>query len=149
MSNISIFVGTVFGTSTDVANALKKALESHGFSVSCFEPGTLDDFKRAENIIICTSTTGSGDLPDELADLFYQLQDEFPLISTIPFAVIGLGDSSYGETFCGAGKKFDGLLEELQGKRVVPLKCFDATETTEPEKDVLKWVPDYLTHLEQ
>ncbi|HFB64099.1 MAG TPA: flavodoxin [Aeromonadales bacterium] len=149
MSNISIFVGTVFGSSIDVANALKNELEQQSFSVNYFEPGTLDDFIQAENIIVCTSTTGSGDLPDEIADLFYQLKESFPLITGIPYAVIGLGDSSYGETFCGAGRQFDSLLEELQGQRVVPLKCFDAIETTQPEIDVLSWVPEYIKQLQK
>lgn len=149
MSNINLFVGTVFGSSIDVAQALKKELEQQSFSVSYFEPGTLDEFLQSENIIVCTSTTGSGDIPDELADLFYQLKESFPLITNIPYAVVGLGDSSYGETFCGAGRQFDSLLEELQGHRVLPLKCFDAIETTQPEIEVLSWVPEYIKQLQK
>ncbi len=147
MSRISIFIGTVFANSREVAESVKTELEKAHFEVESFEQGTIDDFKKADNLIFCSSTTGSGDIPDELAELYYQLGEEFPLISGRSFAVIGLGDSSFGETFCAAGKKLDSLLEELQGQRIMPFLCFDAIETVEPEVDVLKWVPEYVMAL--
>lgn len=57
-----------------------------------------------------------------------------------PFAVAALGDSSYGESFCGAGKQFQALLNELQATAVADLLEVDAMETLEPEKDVVEWV---------
>ena len=57
-----------------------------------------------------------------------------------PFAVAALGDSSYGDSFCGAGKQFQALLTELQADAVADMLEIDAMETLEPEKDVLEWV---------
>ena len=72
------------------------------------------------------------------------LRDAFPLMEQKPFAVAALGDSSYGDTYCGAGKQVFELLEELQGKAVSPLLEVDAIETLEPEKDVVDWVSGIL-----
>ena len=56
------------------------------------------------------------------------------------FAVAALGDSSYGDSYCGAGKQFHALLTELQGNAVADMLEVDAIETLEPEKDVVEWV---------
>ena len=50
--------------------------------------------------------------------------------------VATLGDSSYGDSYCGAGKQFHALLTELQVTQL-PYVRVDAIETLEPEKDVV------------
>ena len=71
---------------------------------------------------------------------FDELRTQFPLLGQKPFAVAALGDSSYGESFCGAGKQFHALLTELEGNAVSDMLEVDAIETLEPEKDVVEWV---------
>ena len=62
------------------------------------------------------------------------------MLNDKPFAVAALGDSSYGESFCGAGRQFNELLLELQGKAVADMLEVDALETLEPETMVIEWV---------
>jgi flavodoxin len=64
-----------------------------------------------------------------------------------PFAVAALGDSSYGESYCGGGKQFFELLTELQGKPVAELFRVDALETLAPEEEVVPWVKAIAEHL--
>ncbi len=54
--------------------------------------------------------------------------------------MIALGDSSYGETFCGGGRQFEELLIELQGKIIQPRLDIDAMVDFEPEPVALPWV---------
>ncbi|MGB2265052.1 MAG: flavodoxin, partial [Glaciecola sp.] len=54
--------------------------------------------------------------------------------------VIALGDSSYGDSYCGAGTLMFELLTELQGTPISDMVGIDAMETFEPEADVLAWL---------
>ncbi len=148
MANISIFIGTVFGGAEGVAEALEKKLSIHSHTVSLYNPGTIDDITNSDHIIICTSTTGSGDIPTELAELYFNLKQTFPLLPDKSFAVVGLGDSSYGATFCYAGYRFDCLLEELTANRVLEYFRIDAMETFEPELEAINWADDYILALD-
>jgi len=149
MAHIDIFIGTVFGGAEGVAEALNEELTNNGHTVVLHNPGSVAEFLSSSNIIICTSTTGTGDIPDGLDGLYFELKETFPLIPQINFAVVGLGDSSYGATFCYAGFRFDDLLEELTGKRVMEYFRIDAMETFEPEEDALVWLKDYMQQLDK
>ena len=70
-----------------------------------------------------------------------------PLMANKPFAVAGLGDSSYGETYCGAGNQIFALLSELQGNPIADLLEVDACETLEPELEVVEWVKGLVKYL--
>ena len=64
-----------------------------------------------------------------------------------PFAVAALGDSSYGESFCGAGRQFQELLEELQGKPVANMLEVDAIETLAAEEEIVPWLEGLVASL--
>ncbi|MFP3449872.1 flavodoxin domain-containing protein, partial [Pseudomonas sp. SIMBA_067] len=74
--------------------------------------------KNASHILIVTSTTGQGDIPANLAELYNQLNSTFPMLTNKPFGIVAMGDRSYGDTFCAAGRSFDELLRDLQAKPV-------------------------------
>ncbi|PIP79683.1 MAG: flavodoxin [Gammaproteobacteria bacterium CG22_combo_CG10-13_8_21_14_all_40_8] len=148
MKPISLFVGTVFGQAEQVAHKVSDYLKQHDFEVYLFNPGSVEDIKNAEIILICTSTTGSGDIPTDLEDVYYEMKQVFPLLSEIQYGIITLGDSSYGDTYCGSGVKFDELLTELGAKKILePLKI-DACETAHPEQSALDWLPTFIDHVQ-
>ncbi|MCV2884980.1 flavodoxin [Aestuariibacter sp. AA17] len=140
MSDLSIFVGSVYGNAQNVAEEVKAMIEAKGHSATVFTDPTLDDFKASRAVLMISSTTGQGDIPPNLEFFVADLKDAFPLMEQKPFAVVAMGDSSYGDTYCGAGKRIYELLIELQGKPVDDLLEIDAIETLEPEKDVVPWV---------
>jgi flavodoxin len=147
MAKLSIFVGSVYGNAQHVAEEVKKHVDASNHQADIVDDPTVDDFKSAEFPLFITSTTGQGDLPPNIEFFVMDLRDAFPLMGQKPFAVAALGDSSYGDTYCGAGKQVFELLEELQGKAASPLLEVDAIETLEPEKDVVDWVSGILNTL--
>lgn len=142
MAQISIFVGSVYGNAQQAAELAQEKLEGLGHSASLFDDPAVSDFTDAQIVLFITSTTGQGDLPPNIEFFVSDLRDQFPLMEGKPFAVVALGDSSYGDTFAGAGKQVFELLTELQGKAVTEVKIVDAMETFEPESEVLPWLED-------
>lgn len=140
MSSISIFAGSVYGNAQHVAEEVQTMLESEGVECEVFTDPEVSDFADADSVLVITSTTGQGDVPPNLELFFSDLRDDFPLMNGKSFAVAALGDSSYGESYCGGGRQFFALLTELQGKPVAELFEVDAMETLAPEEEVVPWV---------
>lgn len=143
MANISIFVGSVYGNAQNVAEQTEEKLVEMGHDVQLFSEPTLEDFKQADEVLVITSTTGQGDYPPNIEFFAEDLKQHFPLMNGREFAVVALGDSSYGDTFGAAGRNMYELLSELQGKAKTGLFIVDAMETFEPEEEVLSWVADH------
>lgn len=147
MSKIGIFVGSVYGNAQQVAEDVSGMIKDQGFDAEVFTDPSLDDFNQVSSMLVISSTTGQGDIPPNLEFFIQDLRDQFPLMEQKPFAVVALGDSSYGETYCGAGRQIFELLTELQGKPITELLEIDACETLEPEIEVLAWVKKWLPEL--
>ena len=147
MSKISIFVGSVYGNAQHVAEDVNTMFIAQGLESEVFTDPCLNDFKQATSLLFISSTTGQGDIPPNLEFFVEDLRDQFPLMEQKPFAVAGLGDSSYGETYCGAGRQIFELLTELQGKPLTELLEIDACETLEPEVEVVAWAEKLLVGL--
>lgn len=140
MATLTIIAGTVYGNAQHVAEQVEENLAEQGIECTLESDPSVSDFTDAEALLIITSTTGQGDVPPNLEFVFSDLKDESPALEGKPFAVAALGDSSYGESFCGAGKQFQTLLCELNANAVTDMLAIDAIETLEPEKDVVVWV---------
>ena len=133
MATLKIIAGTVYGNAQHVAEQVEENLAEQGVDCSLESDPSVADFTDADALLIITSTTGQGDVPPNLEFVFSDLKDESPMLTGKPFAVAALGDSSYGESFCGAGKQFQELLSELQGNAVANMLEVDAIETLEPD----------------
>jgi flavodoxin len=147
MSNIGIFVGSVYGNAQHVADEVKAELVTSGLRCQVYDDPSIKDFQQSSSVIFISSTTGMGDIPPNLEFFIQDLRDHMPLMENKPFAVAGLGDSSYGETFCGAGNQIFSLLTELQGNPIADLLEVDACETLEPEVEVVVWVKGIVKYL--
>lgn len=147
MSDLSIFVGSVYGNAEQTAEEVKQALDSKGINSRLYLEPNIEDFIKAKRVLVISSTTGQGDVPDNLDPLIVELRERGALMQSKPFAVVGLGDSSYGDTYCGAGRQIFDLLEALQGNPVAELLEVDACETLEPETVVVPWVVEQLQAL--
>ncbi|MGH1461507.1 MAG: flavodoxin [Neptuniibacter sp.] len=149
MAKIKILVGTVYGNALDVAEMCMEKLQSLGHEVILYREPEINDISAedTDTLLVCTSTTGQGEIPDSLLKLYCQLQDRFPLMPDVRYGLITLGDSSY-ETFAEAGGLMNALLQELQLKRVgVPL-VIDACETMAPCEEAEPWVIDWSNQLD-
>ena len=126
----------------------------HGFNpdsgrLTILEEPDLEDITgNDEPLLVCTSTTGQGELPPNLLPFYLRLREHLPQQPARPFGVIVLGDSSYGDTFCGAGELMEEVLYETSARKVGDTLRIDALETTEPEMEAIPWVREWLEQLE-
>jgi hypothetical protein len=68
--------------------------------------------------LVCTSTYGTGEVPDNAKPLYAALGEQRPDLSKVRYGVVALGDSIYPNTFCFGGKRFDELLASLGARRI-------------------------------
>lgn len=114
-----------FGSQTGSAGSLAKSFareaDRRGFQTTVKElnevsPATL---ASTAHCVIVTSTWGDGAPPDNATGFWTALSaDTAPLLESLRFAVLGLGDRNYAD-FCGASKKVDLRLEQLGAVRVI------------------------------
>ncbi len=144
MAKIGVFVGTVYGNALAVAEKAQQTLEQQGHEVEIFEEATLAQWQEylQHVVLVVTSTTGQGDLPDNIQPLYTELNDTLGYQPELRYGVIALGDSSY-DTFCGGGRAFDELLQEQEAKRMGEILLIDAIEVDEPETFALDWIEQW------
>jgi MioC protein len=143
---LKILVGTMTSTADYVAQSIQmdctdlvddiKICLMDGLSIDCFEEDAL--------YLICTSTYGSGDVPDNSRALYESLDARPRDLSRVRYGVIALGDRTYLQTFCFGGKKFDERLQGLGAQRVGEVWCHDASAGTMPETEGVTWCREWL-----
>ena len=148
---LKILVGTMTGTANLVAQAIQMECAD---LLSAIEIEAMNDLGvsvfDAENpkkviYLICTSTYGAGDVPDN-AQAFYQSLDAEPrYLGHVQYGVMGLGDNStHQQTFCFGAKKFDERLQDLGAQRLGELWCHDASGDSLPEAAGAQWCRQWL-----
>lgn len=147
--HLAVLSGSVYGTADLVADEAATRLRQSGLEVTRFKPVTVDALLEAapDAILGCVSTTGMGELPDAFVPFFVSLQERFPLLTGMPFGVIALGDSAYGDTFCQGGEQFRELLLELQAVEALPMLRLDTSETVSPELEAEPWLDQFIAAL--
>jgi MioC protein len=138
---VSILVGTMTGTAELVASEVQAALEAVGLdaTVTLMDDLAPSIFEEDAVHLICTSTYGNGDVPDNAQALFAALETERPDLSHARYGLISLGDRTYKATFCQGGLRFDALLTELGAKRHGDPLLHDAASGTLPEDVAAEW----------
>ncbi|MFG6159984.1 flavodoxin [Halomonas sp. 1390] len=146
MPMLKIIVGTMYGGALDVAEQVKPLFEEAGYEVAIFDQPTLDDLigTPTDLALFCVSTTGSGDLPGNIVPFARALEEQSPGLGSLRYGLIALGDSSYGDTFCGAGRYLDELLEGQGAQRLGERLEVDAMETFMADDAALPWVEEWI-----
>ena len=143
---ITILVGTMTGTAEMVAQEVQAALEAAGHQAAIQVMDGLDAsvFQGGGNFLICTSTYGAGDVPDNAQSLFNSLEGERPNLAGVTYGVIALGDRTYKDTYCHGGIRFDKLLTELGARRAGEILTHDASSGTLPEEVAAQWIVPWV-----
>ena len=143
---ITILVGTMTGTAEMVAQEVQQAMEGAGHQAKIVAMDGLDAsvFQGGGTFLICTSTYGAGDVPDNAQALYNSLEAENPDLSNVIYGVIALGDRTYKDTFCHGGIRFDKLLTNLGAKRAGDILTHDASSGTLPEEIAAEWVVSWV-----
>ena len=143
---INILVGTMTGTAQLCAQEMELALDDGETRVATLMMDGLDAsvFAREGVFLVCTSTYGQGDVPDNARALYEDLKAKRPNLAGVRYGVFGLGDRTYAETFNFGGKRFDELLAALGAERVGERHMHDASSGVMPEETALDWCQDWL-----
>ena len=148
---IHILVGTMTGTAQLCAQEMELALDDGETQVATVMMDGLDSavFERDGVFLICTSTYGQGDVPDNARALYEDLKGKRPNLSHVRYGVFGLGDRTYAETFNFGGKRFDEVLTELGAQRIGERHMHDASSGVLPEETALEWCQDWLAKVKE
>ena len=143
---VTILVGTMTGTAQLCAQEMELALDDGETQVETLLMDGLDAsvFSGNSVFLVCTSTYGQGDVPDNAKALYEDLKAKRPDLSRVRYGVFGLGDRTYAETFNFGGKRFDDILTELGAKRIGERHMHDASSGILPEETALEWCRDWL-----
>lgn len=145
---VAIVSGSVYGTAEEVARHAEGQLKAVGLDAWHKTNMNLEELLAfaPDALLTVTSTTGMGELPDNLLPLYSELRDRLPAMNGRPAAVLALGDSSY-DTFCGAGELMRELYAELGLREVVDMLRLDCSETVTPETDAEPWLQAFAVAL--
>jgi len=143
---ITILVGTMTGTAQLVAQELELVWDDGETQVETLLMDKLDStvFGREGVFLVCTSTYGQGDVPDNAKALYEDLKAKRPNLAHVRYGVFGLGDRTYAETFNFGGKRFDELLTELGAVRIGERVQHDASSGVLPEETAEEWGAEWL-----
>ena len=115
------------GTAEELAYDIDKLSKEKGFNSQLFELDdiSMDKLKEINKLLIVTSTTGDGEVPDNGLTFWENLSSSSDLkLSKLNYGVLALGDSSHYD-FCNAGKIIDEKLLELGANRILDRKECD------------------------
>ena len=143
---LKILVGTMTNTAEYVAQAIQMdcadlveeidIVMMDGLDISAFDEDAL--------YLICSSTYGSGDVPDNARALYDSLDTQPKFLGHVRYGVIALGDRTYLNTFAFGGRKFDERLQGLGAQRIGEVFVHDASEGTMPEELGTQWCREWL-----
>jgi len=141
-----ILVGTVTRTAAHVAHAIQMDCTDlvAEIEVVLMDGLEIDVFDEDALYLICTSTYGSGDVPDNARTLYESLDGRPKFLGHVRYGVIALGDRSYPQTFCFGGREFDARLQGLGARRIGEVWCHDASAGTLPEALGTAWCRAWL-----
>jgi MioC protein len=144
--DLTILVGTMTGTAQSVAQEVELTLEDEHTRVKVVPMDALDAgvFSAGGVFLVCSSTYGQGDVPDNAKALYGSLQSQRPDLRSVRYGVIALGDRTYAETFCNGGRRFDALLSELGARRIGEPMLHDASAGTMPEEIAVDWARAWI-----
>jgi MioC protein len=139
------------GTAELVAQELELAFGDKDLAIGVTLMDGLDHhvFDQPGIFLICTSTYGHGDVPDNAKILYADLVNCRPDLARLRYGVFALGDSTHVGTFCFGGKHFDEVLTALGAKRFGAVFEHNASGGTLPEDVALEWFPDWIAEVRE
>ncbi len=118
---LQILYATQTGTAEELAFDIEKLCKDKGVTSQVFELDdiSMEKLQEIKKMLIVTSTTGDGEVPDNGLTFWENLSKLTELnIPDLKYGVLALGDSSHYD-FCNAGKIIDEKLKELGANRII------------------------------
>ncbi|MEO0569744.1 MAG: flavodoxin domain-containing protein [Pseudomonadota bacterium] len=137
--------GTETGTAEIVCEDLEEAVSDRvDTKVTSLEDMDVSSFQDDTLYVVVCSTFGSGDLPSTAEPFFDALKGTKPDLSHVRFAMFGLGDKTFGETYNQGSEKLAEALIECKAQMVGERGMADASSADMPEEVALPWLEGIL-----
>ncbi|WP_394173046.1 flavodoxin domain-containing protein [Thalassotalea litorea] len=147
MSSFQIIVGSMLGGTEYIAEAVESVIKDANHSCELhFQPEFSQIPRKDQTWIICTSTHGAGDFPENIESFVENLCAYDQPLDDLKFFVIAVGDSNY-DTFCLAGKNIQNNMLSKGAKEIIDIFCIDMDEDIDPEEIAEQWIRDHLDQL--
>lgn len=144
MRPIHLIVGSQQGNTEALADDLAEHLTSLDFEITVHEQPEYDDIPQQNALwLVSTSTFGAGDYPDNIQPFIDTLSEKQPDLSTIQYAVIAVGDTSY-DTFCLAGANIDQQLASLKAQKLAERLEICMVTGEDPYDLAIDWLTNWL-----
>ncbi|GAA4105536.1 cytochrome P450 [Enteractinococcus coprophilus] len=131
--------------SEELVRALADRANATAVDMSTMQPG---DFQTDTPMLVITSSYDEGELPTGIRDLYAQLLAEGTDLTSLYYALFGLGDSSY-EFFAKGATLVDAAFQELGARRVGEIGRHDAGGGTLATDETIAWVTTVIEELVQ
>ena len=142
MSSFQIIVGSMLGGTEYVAEACEETLQSLGHETQLHLQPKFDEITSINQTwLVCTSTHGAGDYPDNIQSFVKDLTNNDQNLSSVKLIVLGIGDSNY-DTYCNAAKNITKHLKSKGCKEISQLKTLDMSQDIDPEMLAQQWITD-------
>ena len=118
---IMILFGSETGNAEDLAYTIGDMTQSYGLSpqIRGMDEIDTDELADVRRLLICCSTWGDGDQPDNAQELFDAVSElSVGSLTGLSYGVLAIGDSAF-DLFCESGKEWDMVLEQKGGNRAV------------------------------
>lgn len=142
MAKFEIIVGSMLGATEYVADALEILLTKYSHDCQIHLQPDIKNLDNNAIWLICSSTHGAGDLPDNIQPFAKQL--EKVSLSDTDYLVVGLGDSSY-DTFCEAAKHLSTLMANSGANRLTNITLIDVLNCPIPEDEACLQLEKWLS----
>lgn len=144
--HIIVLYGTESGNSELIAHDLGTELTRLGFSSSVVDLQEFypENFTPENFYFIVCSTHGEGELPNTAIPFFDRLIQFDGNLDGIKYAMFGLGDTFYEETYSQGSEHIDRRMAELGALRVGEYGRHDASSWDLPSDVALEWLPSIL-----
>jgi MioC protein len=142
MTPFVLLVGTMTGNAEFAAEEMAQVLKDFGHEAELRPMDDLgvDAFKPGPVYLVCTSTYGTGEVPENAKALYGSLCEQRPNLAGVRYAVFGLGDSGYPDTFNFGGKRFDDILSDLGAQRLGERAMHDIRSDVQPWDYAREWL---------
>jgi MioC protein len=142
MSSYQIIVGSMLGGTEYVAEACEEQLNALGHKTQLHLRPNFDEIENKNtNWLICTSTHGAGEYPDNIQNFILDLENSTQDLSTVNYSVIGIGDSNY-DTYCLAAKNINNTLLSKGCNINLTVKLLDMSQDIDPEDLAQQWIEE-------
>ncbi|MAM63177.1 flavodoxin domain-containing protein [Maritimibacter sp. UBA3975] len=148
--NISILYGTETGNAEMLAEDIQSELEGD-HDVSCQNLSDVDPMSLVPEhlyLLVC-STYGDGELPASAQPFAEAMEAAKPDLSAIHFAIFGMGDSEYDETFNHGPKRLAELMLAHGATQIGERVAHDASGPEMAEDLAFPWAEEIISQAEE